>query len=711
MAVAFNAVYFGYDVASSGYVASPFDLDEFPLIRHRDAASAMPIGAMVRIATGGPLLYAEILYKEGRHPDIGKFGDVPAWISGAPLGAAGPGQLAADDVPTRHELLVPDPHAFGEGISPSAKQLKRLRGQGRWLNEDGHLEVTAQYNPCHALHDELSEYAEYLLTTARRQLLSPLVPVSLSELAGGTAEESLRNTLKRLLEVVRSVLSVREGHRMWGSYAVARTVLSQTLQDDGPLGGDDMRDLAARLQYSAQPTAQRRQTPAAVTVYTAIGPRLRGFDGAGPMLAGLGYPSAVCHANLALADDLRGLSNNGLYENGTSVSLDDAFEGGGIWRSCFPGRPAENADPLVPAGLGWQTTTHQHQGPGHSAPPERGAHPESPAEPVDAPLDDTTLSDGRLLRITDSEVSWRMPLRLAHLLEGYLPLRAIVSDELRDLHGALAAVRLELIHPGGELEEDEAVQDTTVLGGDDAGRLSGVEWPIDFFPGLELHVQWPRGGRVMRVTTALLAVPVLVDDRVIEHCYDPGVLTREAAPGSDRRSGDSPVGLEPTRLVMRAVRRCGLLTPDGHALLDLSALPTVVYGHKPLTGQITALEAAVAELLAAGRLYPATGSRDGDGLPHYPAQPDEDAIPLIGYTPDPLPVHREAPPGGHGQNWVSGPADSHFVLGHLRSLMPGQEPSHSQRVAYREHCRRLGKADGLELPPGYTFVTEHTRRR
>lgn len=60
-------------------------------------------------------------------------------------------------------------------------------------------------------------------------------------------------------------------------------------------------------------------------------------------------------------------------------------------------------------------------------------------------------------------------------------------------------------------------------------------------------------------------------------------------------------------------------------------------------------------------------------------------------------------PGGEGLRGVQ------FVPGHLRRLRPGCSPSDVQRAAFREHCRRLGKADGWELPYGYTFVTEHTR--
>lgn len=138
----------------------------------------------------------------------------------------------------------------------------------------------------------------------------------------------------------------------------------------------------------------------------------------------------------------------GLFENGTRVSLDDSFEGGGIWRSCHPGEEPGFGDPLA-AGLGRRATTDAPI-PGIEPPAPSSEPVEEPAsppfaEPVDAPLDDDDgLGTGRLLRIGDSEISRRMPLRLAHLIEGYLPLRPIVADELRQLGQHQALVRLEL---------------------------------------------------------------------------------------------------------------------------------------------------------------------------------------------------------------------------------------------------------------------------
>lgn len=237
--------------------------------------------------------------------------------------------------------------------------------------------------------------------------------------------------------------------------------------------------------------------------------------------------------------------------------------------------------------------------------------------------------------------------------------------------------------------------------------MTGIVWPGDFFPGLMLEMRSLCGGSVIRMATMPLEERVLVGDRDTGHCYDPRVLTREDVPGSDRH-GDSAVGLGPRQLVMRTVRRCGLLTLDGHALMDRSVLPNVVYGRQPARSQAAALESAVAELLAERFLESALGSRDAWGQPHFPPRHGQRTIPLIGYRPARPRVIRPwggTEPGGEELRGIQ------FVPGHLRRLRPGCSPSVVQRAAFREHCRRLGKADGWELPYGYTFVTEHTRGR
>ncbi|MGW0869265.1 hypothetical protein ACWD3Z_02115 [Streptomyces sp. NPDC002740] len=659
----------------------------------------LPVGAMVCVATGSDPLYAEIVYREGAHPGVSAHGDVPAWVSGAPAGAEELGDPRSGAAPRRRELLVPDLHAFGPALSLSPAQLHRLRTRRRWINGDGHVVVDVCYASQEvARRDDLTAYAHHLLTTAREQLLSPFAPVSLAELVGGTRDDDLRAGLLGLLDTVRGVLDSSDALRTWGHYAMTRSSLADCWRDTGPLGGDDLKSLAAAVEHAAIPAKRRHGFISPVTVYTAIGPRLRGFPGATELLAGPGYAAAVCRANVALADVVQRDSDQGLFENGCRITLDDAFEGGSVWRSHHPGDAEPSGDPLTPAGRGWASTL--------AAPPE--PEPEAELDPVDLPLaDDASLGSGELLQSDANDVVWRSPLRLAHLIDGWFPLHPDAVRDLRRFQGRCPTLRLELNHAGEVLDEKEALQDVTVKLGDDSGRLTGILWPGDFFPGLVLEVRRRLGGTVICMATTGLQERVRVGDRETGHCYDPRVLTREDVPGSDRH-GDSPVGLGPRQLVMRTVRRCGLLTLDGHALMDRSALPSAVYGHRPARSQAAALASAVAELFAEQVLAPALGSRDAWGQPHYPSRDGQPVIPLIAYRPARQRVIR---PWGGTDEGDAGLCSVQFVPGHLRRLRPGCSPSEVQRAAFREHCRRLGKADGWELPYGYTFVTEHTRGR
>lgn len=329
--LAFNAVYFGYELGGDGYGGSPLCLDDFPVITFGECAPVLPVGAMVCVATGSDPLYAEIVYREGAHPEVDVLGDVPAWVSGAPAGAEGPGRPGTDAEPRRRELLVPDLHAFGPALSLSPAQLHRLRTRGRWINEDGHVVVDVCYPSLQvARRDDLTAYADHLLTTAREQLLSPFVPVSLASLVGGTHDDDLRAGLLGLLDTVRGVLNSSAVLRTWGHYALTRASLADCWRDTGPLGGDDLRSLVAAVERAATTPARRRHgLVAPTTVYTAVGPRLRVFPGAEERLRGVRYAAAVCRANVALADVVQGDSEQGLFGNGSRVSLDDAFEGEG----------------------------------------------------------------------------------------------------------------------------------------------------------------------------------------------------------------------------------------------------------------------------------------------------------------------------------------------------------------------------------------------
>jgi len=358
-AVAFNAAYFGYELGGDGYGNGAFDIDAFPVVTFGDETPALPVGALVRIETGSDPLYAEIVYKEGRHPLAAEDGEVPAWVSGAPAGAR-PGELPEVSSLVRCELLVPDFTAFGPALQLSEAKLTRFRNRQKWLNKDGHVVVNTRYaSGPEARLDEIAAFVHHLLTHQRESLLSPLVPVSVVQLAGGSGEVRLRDALVGLIDTIGHALHTSEALRNWGHYTLARTRIGAGLCKDGPLGAPDLRALTGSLEHAAAPVAHRRHGLFGPrTVYTAIGPRLRGLEGAEQVLTGTEYAVSVCRANLALADFIHGNTDNGVCTgSGVRITLDDKFESGGIWRSHYPGADeADDGDPLYPVGRGWRDT-------------------------------------------------------------------------------------------------------------------------------------------------------------------------------------------------------------------------------------------------------------------------------------------------------------------------------------------------------------------
>ncbi|MGW1792406.1 hypothetical protein ACWCO0_28065 [Streptomyces tubercidicus] len=207
-------------------------------------------------------------------------------------------------------------------------------------------------------------------------------------------------------------------------------------------------------------------------MYTAVGPRLRGFPGATELLRGVGYAAAVCRANVALADVVQGESDQGLFKNGSRITLDDAFEGGGVWRCHHPGETETPGDPFAPAGRGWTSTLPAQ------------SELEAELDPVDSSLaDGASLGVGELLRNDGKETVWRAPLRLAHLIEGWFPLHPYVVEELGRSRGACPRLCLELDHVGEASGTKEVTQDVTAEIGDESGRLTGIAWPHDLGVG------------------------------------------------------------------------------------------------------------------------------------------------------------------------------------------------------------------------------------
>ncbi|WP_147268633.1 hypothetical protein [Sphaerisporangium album] len=704
--MAFNAVYFGYDIQYGGYPGGPVDFDRFPVVPTEDVeVDAPPVGAMLNITAGPEPLYAEVLYKEGAHPLLGEDGSLPGWVSGAPVGATGPDEApAADVVPVAAERIVADFHAFGQELTVTRARLERLRRRGRGLNADGHLLVRSRYpTAVGAAADDLELYIRYLLGPARGQLLDGPLPLILADDA---EEDVLTAALRGVMRTIDEALDEAESLRRWRHYAFPRAALAARLGDDGPLGCGDLRTVASALRRPPE-TSRRRFGPADTITYTAIGPRLRMFNGASSRLQGIDYAAAVCHANTVISDDVRGSADEkNVLPSGVHVRLDDAWQGGGVWRASYPPGPYADVEPLTPLGLGWF-----------------GQLPDAPPEDlVDEPIDES--DDSTLLSISDSHLSWTLPLRLTHTLQGTAPLPERVAEEMTYFGLAGGAVRLRLRHDGSELAPAEAEQEVRIESTGAALRLTGVDWPLEFFPGIVLTFSWPRGAPALNATSTLLDVPVLFDGDLVEHRYASWVLTRDRAPGLGRPGEKGPDTLRAR--VLRAVRRVGLLDPEGVAALVRERLADVVFGAHVTVAAHLMLEPVVAELIDTGVLQVESGGRDGRGLIRFPAREGDTPVEMLVWRPAVTP---SSPKGDDGRDspdeWGEGVETSgereqsddrsrlirflrpYDVQPFLRRLRPGHQATEEAKAEYRRLRERYGYSG--ELPPGYTLVRGHRR--
>lgn len=693
--VAFNACYFGYDL-TTGYAGTTLDPNSFPTVTLGQTIDALPVGALVNVATGNDPIWAEVVYKEGAHPDLGENGSVPSWLSGAPAGATGPAQTENLEHPVLRERLVLDMDVFG--LAPSPTQLARLKRRGRWLNDDGHLLVDSRYTTAEQAElDDVAFYRHHLLGAGRDLLFSTTAPAPLPLMLIDDAGPAQHDAaLAGLFDTVTAALCDLDSVRMWQSYAVTRAALSGRILGKDPLCADELASLVTSTARNALPDPRRRYDTSRRVTYTAIGRRLRCIDGCQPQLQGAAYVNTVVQSNMIFADCVRRDAEDGLLFGQVHLRLDDAWQGGGIWRAETPGSAHALVDPTQPRGLGWAETL----APPAPLPTDVDSDPEP--EPGPEPEEEVGDSDSDDLEVTDSQISWTVPLRASHIDTGVLTLpvpaaRALISDG-RDG----TRMRLLLAHDGYELDILDTQQVAFVELHQQPAMLTGVSWPMEFFPGIQLTVTWPRNTATLRITSTLLDMPATIDGELeIEHCYDPRIVTRDAL---DRSSGPAEATL--AQRIMKAVRRLGLVDADGIARLARDELPQTVYGSRTAQTE-QALVPIVTQLLERGSLTTEAGSRCIDGTLSYPARPGEPAVELVCYIPQvvtgPLRPRRFQRLEAH---FVS----THLVSGFLRRIDHlGYSASPQARAAYREYRARHGLAGPAELPEGWTFVRPHER--
>jgi hypothetical protein len=346
---------------------------------------------------------------------------------------------------------------------------------------------------------------------------------------------------------------------------------------------------------------------------------------------------------------------------------------------------------------------------------------DEPAAEIDPELqtaDEEDSVDASNLTVTDSQVSWTQPLRLSHQLARRFPLPDPIVSKMRTPNGP-SRLRLLLTHDGYDLDITQAQQETRTELYGPSPELADVDWPLEYFPGIVLTCTWPLGGSVVRCTSTLLDAPVTVDGFEIEHRYDKSILTRDNAPGAPtRHSSGTGAGrstgasgtLTLAERVLRAVRRLGLLDPDGRAILAGDRLPATVYGDGAHgSAAQDALNEAVSTLLAAGDLVESTGSVIAGRL-HHPARDAGSPCRVLIYEPQ-VKVGAPRPPRRPGTT----PLDPRFVrltdvTGHLRYIGHlGWEAGDAARAAYRQDRTRYGLAGPAELPTGYTYVSPFQR--
>jgi hypothetical protein len=687
--VAFNACYFGYDV-TTGYAGAAVDPSSFPTVALGQTIDALPVGALINVASGGDPIWAEVVYKEGAHSELGNDGAVPSWLSGAPAGATGPAQTDLHSQPVLHERLVLDLDVFG--LAPTAAQIARLTRRGRF-DELGHLLVGSRYATAELAElDDAGFYRHYLLGPGRDLLFSTAAPAPLPLLLTEDAgPEQHQAALDGLFATVTAALHELDTVRMWQSYAVSRAGLAARLRSCDALGADDIASLASSTARSALPGQSRRLDAARQVTYTALGPRLRCVDGSATPMHGAGYANVVLHANLIFSDYLRGDAEDGLLFDQVHLRLDDSWQGGGIWRAEAPGSAHALLDPTVPRGFGWAETLAPPVPPAAVEPPTSEPGPEP--DPEDGYADDE-------LEVSDSQISWTVALRAAHIDAGRLTLPRPAAHVLISDRRAGTRMRLLLNHDGYQLDVTDATQMATADLHGSPAVLTGVSWPMDYFPGILLTVTWPRNSATLRITSTLLDMPVTIDDELdIEHCYDPRIVTRDALD----RTGSTSATL--AQRILRAVRRLGLLDPNGVARLARDQLTQEVYGSSTEQTE-QALDTAVAQLLERGALTQDTGSRTADGIA-FPAVAGQPIVPLLCYAPT---VVTGPPRPRRFQRLDARFVSTHVVDGFLRRIDHlGHRASPQARAAYREHRARHGLAGPAELPEGWTFVRPHER--
>jgi hypothetical protein len=497
---------------------------------------AVPVGALITVETGNDIAYGEVVWKEGAHPLLSRAW-VPGWLAGAPSGApldAPPSPAFAPGPGERvlRERVVVDFTCLGVDLGPTETQLVRLRSRGRRLNRFGHLIAEVVYTDGLDEADEVTFWAAWTARNHPRALAAACVEANPAVLAEAAS-------------ILAAALDDHPGVRSFGPYYVRADIYNGIVAADDADRGDLRRTLRGLARLSSHDSVG----------WASMSARLADTCPEGALL-GTGWPTAVVCGSLLALDTLAAEAPDGDWQ-GMHLRLDDAWQGGGLWRAerldaTFP----VDADPAVALGLGWVA---------HTGGEIARAVPNN-AE-VDAPdwyagdVDDPELS------ITGSDVTWVAHLSAADIDTDRLRLPRQVSTTLAEtLYGVDQDRVLVIVRHDGEPEQREWV----ALGDD--GHLE-LAWPLGILPGTTVRFSWQVATTLLVAVTTLLEVPEEVAGITYHHEFN---LALALAAAGATEPGSRTVTLR--QLVRAAVRRHGDLTEDGCVALGFDAIVERCFG-------------------------------------------------------------------------------------------------------------------------------------
>lgn len=506
-----------------------------------ESQPAVPLGAIIEVELGqrSPF-YGEVVWKEGAHPALSA-DFLPMWLAGAPslpnTFEPPPIDCSQEGERVLRERLVLDFSCFGASVAPKGETLTRLRSRGRWLDGFGHLVLDLSYRPGDD-EDDLAFWATWVCANSERALSAAEVeadPVVLRRVAG------------QLLEAMSAVPSVRA----FGPYLVTDWRCRQLEAAAG-----DLYDRAAHSMAHVHRSQVRS--------WTSMSLRLAEVDS--DSLVGVGWPDNVLAASLHTLDLLAKEAPDGNWM-GVHLRLDDAWQGGGIWRAEVLGEvPPLALDPSLALGLGWLEYTGRLDATFGEIPAPEWLET---AEAGLAGVNHGETEEGPLAwDIKDSAVRWIVHVTARDIDAQRLQVPPRVQELVRAaLDAVFQTALVTWIHHDGEV--------ATHMWGPPlpSGHLQ-VTWPPSVRAGTTFTAVWYLEGHpVVRAYSQLLPDPVVIDGVSFLHeFHEPTAL---AALGLVERHRQV-VTLE--RLIRAAVRHYGTLAPDGRWCLEVAEICDKCFG-------------------------------------------------------------------------------------------------------------------------------------